>query len=64
MGQNPVLKIILLGDSGVGKSSLINRFVKNEFHEVKSKFSARTKRFIAKYTNNRSRPIDKSNKPK
>ena len=41
MGQNPVLKIILLGDSGVGKSSLINRFVKNEFHEVKSKFSAR-----------------------
>ncbi len=27
-----VLKIVILGDGGVGKSSLMNRFVNNEFN--------------------------------
>lgn len=26
-----LLKVVILGDGGVGKSSLMNRFVKNEF---------------------------------
>jgi len=30
---NPILKVILLGDSGVGKSSIINRYVNDRFVE-------------------------------
>ena len=65
---NPVLKIILLGDSGVGKSSLINRFVKNEFNEehfrtltqplhVLNACSKNKKK--EKYSNNRSGSVHK-----
>ena len=31
--ENQVFKIITLGESGVGKTSIINRFTKNEFYE-------------------------------
>ena len=27
-----VLKVVILGDGGVGKSSLMTRFVRNQFH--------------------------------
>lgn len=27
-----LFKIVLIGDSGVGKSNLLSRFTKNEFH--------------------------------
>ncbi|XP_020208189.1 ras-related protein RABA4d [Cajanus cajan] len=35
-GIDYIFKIVTIGDSGVGKSQLLNRFVKNEFH-MKSK---------------------------
>lgn len=31
--QNPILKIVILGDSNVGKSCLMNRFVSNSFSD-------------------------------
>uniref|UniRef100_A0A0B6ZQX9 small monomeric GTPase n=1 Tax=Arion vulgaris TaxID=1028688 RepID=A0A0B6ZQX9_9EUPU len=31
MGRSKLLKVVLLGDGGVGKSSLMNRFVSNKF---------------------------------
>ena len=30
-GRSKLLKVVLLGDGGVGKSSLMNRFVSNKF---------------------------------
>lgn len=30
-GKTKLLKVVLLGDGGVGKSSLMNRFVSNKF---------------------------------
>ena len=30
-GKSKLLKVVLLGDGGVGKSSLMNRFVSNKF---------------------------------
>ena len=30
-GNSKLLKVVLLGDGGVGKSSLMNRFVSNKF---------------------------------
>lgn len=32
-GKNALLKIVILGDGGVGKSCLMNRFVSNQFDE-------------------------------
>lgn len=31
--QAPILKVVILGDSNVGKSCLMNRFVSNNFSE-------------------------------
>lgn len=31
--QNPILKVVILGNSNVGKSCLMNRFVSNSFSE-------------------------------
>lgn len=31
--QNPILKVVILGDSNVGKSCLMNRFVSNSFSD-------------------------------
>ncbi|CAG9773091.1 unnamed protein product [Ceutorhynchus assimilis] len=31
--KNPLLKVVILGDGGVGKSCLMNRFVSNQFDE-------------------------------
>lgn len=31
--QNPILKVVILGDSNVGKSCLMNRFVSNTFND-------------------------------
>ncbi|XP_050428538.1 ras-related protein Rab-9A-like [Adelges cooleyi] len=33
VNQNPILKVVILGDSNVGKSCLMNRFVSNSFSE-------------------------------
>jgi len=33
-GKNSLLKVVILGDGGVGKSCLMNRFVNNHFQEV------------------------------
>lgn len=33
VSKNPLLKVVILGDGGVGKSCLMNRFVSNEFDE-------------------------------
>lgn len=32
-GKNTLLKVVILGDGGVGKSCLMNRFVSNHFDE-------------------------------
>lgn len=31
--QNPIIKVVILGDSNVGKSCLMNRFVSNNFSD-------------------------------
>jgi len=31
--QKPIIKVVILGDSNVGKSCLMNRFVSNSFSE-------------------------------
>lgn len=31
--QNPILKVVILGNSNVGKSCLMNRFVSNSFSD-------------------------------
>lgn len=33
VSKNTLLKIVILGDGGVGKSCLMNRFVSNQFDE-------------------------------
>lgn len=33
VSKNPLLKVVILGDGGVGKSCLMNRFVSNQFDE-------------------------------
>lgn len=32
--KNALLKVVILGDGGVGKSCLMNRFVSNQFDET------------------------------
>ncbi|KAL9813340.1 putative small GTPase, sigma-54 interaction domain, ATP-binding site 1 [Arabidopsis thaliana] len=43
---NYLFKVMMLGDSGVGKSNIMTRFTKNKFNELKStvgsKFETRT----------------------
>lgn len=34
--DTPEFKVVILGDSGVGKSNIMNRFTKNEFNELES----------------------------
>ncbi|KAL2326477.1 hypothetical protein Fmac_025535 [Flemingia macrophylla] len=74
-GIDYIFKIVMIGDSGVGKSQLLNRFVKNEFH-MKSKptigveFLTRTvvmdhklvKAQIWDTAGQESRPVDASGK--
>lgn len=33
VNKNTLLKVVILGDGGVGKSCLMNRFVSNQFDE-------------------------------
>lgn len=33
INKNTLLKVVILGDGGVGKSCLMNRFVSNQFDE-------------------------------
>lgn len=33
LNKNTLLKVVILGDGGVGKSCLMNRFVSNQFDE-------------------------------
>lgn len=33
VNKNTLLKVVILGDGGVGKSCLMNRFVSNQFEE-------------------------------
>lgn len=33
LNKNTLLKVVILGDGGVGKSCLMNRFVSNQFEE-------------------------------
>ena len=54
-------KLVLLGNSGVGKSSLVIRFVKNEFIEdIETTIGAAflTKQLAKKNLNNRLKIID------
>ena len=32
-GYDVLFKIILVGDTSVGKTNIINKYIKNEFHE-------------------------------
>jgi len=37
-----IFKIVLLGDSGVGKSNLVFRFTKNEFNKDSKRYARRS----------------------
>ena len=42
-----LFKLVLIGDSGVGKSNLLGRFTKNEFNlESKSTIGVEVRRFV------------------
>ena len=42
-----LFKLVLVGDSGVGKSNLLGRFTKNEFNlESKSTIGVEVRRFV------------------
>jgi GTPase SAR1 family protein len=45
-----LFKILLIGDSGVGKSNLISRFVRNEFtHDGKTTIGVEVRAFFVRY---------------